>query len=621
MSGQRLNLFALPSQTSILFYLLVAVLWGAIGSNLFAERIIPLWPLGLLLFLLPFYGFLLRPDVEQQKYNLAPPANGEYPLLLARIRELSAQVGLPRPPALWLDRKPRQPIYSFGTFRRLYIVISPVQAQKLEDFLSNPSKSSLADVQIIHELSHFRNGDTWQLGLLVELFRYSFQLMGWAFVFLVGWGFLLILAKEAFLQFSLHDVITRLPAESRELIEPLLLSIFPTPEDLAAVQEKARGIDLRVVLDFVAYITFAYVVLAAYLWLFYRPLLWRVREYYADAGVFRIQKSALPFLRFGRENNKKTRKGTDTVAGNSSVMPRWLQTRLDSARKFIDGDFWPDFGLRYQALESPATVFYDWKTIAKILGGLVLALEMFLATPVTLSLYGKNPLVLPVIGVTIGMLYFLLPHIVLGKKVFYDGLKILGVVALIRASGMLFTLGLLWSLYFLVPDLLFQILQSAIYTTAGYAGLEALELDLFEFLVEASGRNILQIPIVLLVQVSGFALILFILRKMLTWYGYLTTPKRFQIIAFLNIVGISLALGFFALPAAISLLEQQMPDLTWIAVGFLLLLILLVWFYLLNRRYASICSNCGKVIPAYHFSMNCEQCDSPALAWLVQDEK
>lgn len=620
MSGSRLNLFALPSQTSILFYLLVAVLWGAIGSNLFAERIIPLWPLGLFLFILPFYGFLLRPDVEKQKYNLAPPANGEYPFLLARIRELSAQVGLPRAPMLWLDHKRSQPIYSFGTFRRWYVVISPAQAQKLEDFLSNPSKSSLADVQIIHELSHFRNGDIWQLGFLVELFRYSFQLMGWAFVFLLGYGFLLILAKDAFLQFSLNDVITRLPADFRPLLEPLLLSIFPTPEDLAAVQEKARGIDLNLVLDFVAYITFAYVALAAYLWLFYRPLLWRVREYYADAGIFRIQKSVLPFHRFVLENNK-IRKSVGDATGNSSAMPRWLQTKFDTVRKFIDGDFWPDFGLRYQALESPATVFYDWKTIAKILGGLVLALEVFLATPVTLSLYGKNPLVLPVIGVTIGMIYFLLPHIILGKKVFLDGLKILGIVALIRASGLFLTLGLLWSLYFLAPDLLFQVLQSAIYTTAGYAGLESLELSLFEFLVEASGRNILQIPIVLLVQTSGFALILFIFRKMLTWYGYLTNPKRFQTIAFLNIVGISLALSIFALPAGMSLLHQKMPELAWIAIGLLLIFILLAWFYLLNRRYACVCPNCGEVIPAYQFSVNCEQCASPAFAWLVQDEK
>lgn len=620
MFGPRLNLFALPSQTSILFYLLVAVLWGAIGSSMFAERIIPLWPLGLLLFILPFYGFLLRPDVEKQKYHLAPPADGQYSHLLDRIRELSVQIGLPRAPALWLDHKRDQPIYSFGTFRRWYIVISPAQAQKLENFLANPSKSSLADVQLLHELSHFRNGDIWKLGFLVELFRYSFRLMAWAFVFLLGWGFLLILVKEAFLQFSLGDLITRLPAESRALFEPLLLSTFPPPEDLAAVQEKARGIDLGLVLQFVANITFAYVALAAYLWLFYRPLLWRVREYYADAGIFCIQKSTVPFLRFVLEN-KKTLKQKDDIVGNSSEVFRWLKSRFDAVRKFIDGDFWPDISLRYQVLESPPTVFYDWKTIAKVLGGLVLALEVFLATPLTLSLYGTNPLIFPVLVVFIGLLYFLLPYIVLGKDVLREGVKILSVIALIRAGWMLLTLGLLWLLYLLAPDMLFQVLQSAIYTTAGYAGLEGLELNLFEFLVEASVRNILQIPIVFLVQLIGFVLTLSILRKMLTWYGYLTTQKRFQAITFIVISGFSLALGVFALPAGMSLLHQKMPELTWVATGLMLIIIFSGWFYFLDRRYASVCPNCGEIIPAYQFNANCEKCGFSALTWLVQDDK
>lgn len=621
MPRPRLNLFALPSQTSILFYLLMVVLWGAIGINLFGAQVIPLWPLGVLLLILPFYGFLLRPDIEKNKYALCPPLEGEYPRLVGRIAEVARQINLPRAPIVWIDRHRSQPVYSLGTFRRWYIVFSPAQAQTLEDLLSNPATAIQADVQILHELYHFRNGDIWQLGLLVELFRYSFLIMGWALLFLLGWGLVLVLAKGTFLQFSTAEILTHLPAETRTSLEPLLLAAFPSPQELNAVQEKARSIDLGLVLQFILNLTLPYVVFAAFLWLFYRPLLWQAREYYADAGVFQVQKNTVPFLKFILVN-KKTVLHDNGRGHHHAGRLRWLLDGWNRVRKFFKGEFWPDFGLRWRAFQLPQAVFYDWKKITWILGGLALSLEIFLATPLTLPLHGANPLMFPTLIVLAGMAYFLLPKIVLADHAWRDGLKVLGGITLLRATWMLLTLTLLWSMYLIFPNILFQVLQSAIYSTARYVGISSLlELDLLEFLVTASWRNLAQIPLVFVIQVFGFAFLLFVFRRILAWYGLLTTHRRFQRVILLAVTGICLVSGTLILPVSMSILLWQNPSFGSILFGFLIMLLFGGWFYMLDQRYHARCPACQVLVKqSTVLGAICESCGNSLLPWLVSDE-
>ncbi len=617
MKHPRLNLFALPSQTAIVFYLVVAVLWGGIGINMTGAQIIPLWPLGFLLLCLPFYGFLLRPAREQMKYNLQPPAEGEYPRLVRRVAEAARLVGLPRPPILWIDRQRPQPVYSLGTFRRGYIVFSQKQAQILDDWLAHPATAPMADVPIFHELYHFRNGDIWKLGLLVEIFRYGFLVMLWAMLFFLGWGFVLLLARDAFLQTSLAEILNYLPAEVQTALVPFL----PTQSAWLALQDKMRAIDMRLVLQFILNVTLPYVLLTLFLWLFYRPLLWRVREYYADAGVFQMQKATTPFLKFILRHKRKPLQASG-LEDRNFVLREWLASRWQRIRRFLKGDFWPDFGLRWQALQSPQTVFYDWKQITWILGGLALALEVFLATPLTLLFYGANPLVFPTLVVLAGLLYFLLPKIVFGDHVWRDALRVLGGIALVRAAWMSLTLITLWGMYVLAPNALLGILQSAIYSAARYAGTGyQFELDVLDFLITASWRNSIQIPVVLAIQLLGFAILLFVFRRVLTWYGFLTTSQRFQHVVLAAVIGVCLALGTLILPGSMAVLLGKNPNLALLLTGFLITVIFVGIFYVLDRKYHAHCPTCyASANPKIIFGAVCESCGNRLLPWLVSDE-
>ena len=622
-SDQHLNLFALPSQTSIIFYLLVMVLWGAIFTSLFDTQVVPLWPLGLLLLVLPFYGFLLRPEIEKKKYRLVLPDAGEYSHLHNRIEEVAQHIGLRYVPVLWLDKHRSQSIYSFGTFRRWYIIINLLQAQKLEKWLADPEKKQLADVQIVHELYHFGNGDIWKLGLLTELFRYSILVMGWGMLFMLGFGIFLIQARESFLNFSVSDVVAQIPVEFRSQVEPFLLSILPSSQAIIVIQDKARSINLFRTLNFALDVTLPYVVLAVFLWLFYRPLLWRVREYYADAGVFHYQKSGIPFLRFTLEN-KKVFLASHEI--NINTLPKALhrlKAGFERILKFIHGNFWPEFGARWQAYQSPETIFYTWKQIGQILGGLLLALEIFLATPLTLVLYGRNPLLFPTIIGLVGLFFFFLPHIVLGKKILQDALKALLLISFIRAGWMFLTLFFLWAFYIIAPNSLAEFIKSAIASTAHYAGTQIITLDLLDFLLTASTQNLLQIPIVFLLQGMGLSLLIFLLHKILTWYEYLNSARRFKNILLAITISVCAILGILMLIIMSELVGSEYP-FHLVIFGLTVALLLWFWFYLLDRRYHARCHVCShlNVQNMHPIMQRCESCHTLLIPWLTveQDE-
>ena len=226
MQRPRINLFALPSQTAVLFWLIVAALLGAMLIGLTGPHIIPMWPLALVLLLLPFREFIMRPEREMDhQCGLISPPDAEFRGLRESIGILSKQIELKRVPQLLINPK-RDEIYAMGSFRHWYIVIRAEKAKKLEELLTNPRKIKSAEAQILHELYHFKNGDYWQLGYLAELFKVSFNLMIWVLVFMGGWGFLLVLVKDAFFQFSVADLLKNIPIEAEEIEELMAAGVM-----------------------------------------------------------------------------------------------------------------------------------------------------------------------------------------------------------------------------------------------------------------------------------------------------------------------------------------------------------------------------------------------------------
>ncbi|MBK6793012.1 MAG: hypothetical protein IPG80_10845 [Anaerolineales bacterium] len=444
-------------------------------------------------------------------------------------------------------------IYEMGSFRRWYIVFRASKAKNLQELLANPRKAKLAEVQILHELFHFKNGDYWQLGYLAELFKVSFNLMIWVLIFLGGWGFLLVLVKDAFFQFSITDLIQHMPVDVRPTMEQILPSMFPSIAEMEALRIKAEGINFIWVLNFISNISLPYIVVAGILWRFYRPLLWRVREFYADAGVIAVQKSVKPFVEFIRRANQVPLQAVPVIAAPSlKEIARKITNRFGI---FLTGVFWADFSKRFEALKVPESIFFTWKQIAWFLGFLALSLEVFLATPLSLPMVGNNPMTFTTLVVTAALVYFLLPQLVMGKSAWKDALRVLFVIFGIRTVWMFFTLALMWGLYFINPEFLSSVLQSAISSVARYAGTDPIGIDLPGFLVESLVINVLQILIIFVVQIISVTGLLFLIKRTLQWHSFITDSERFKRVVFSLTFGVLFVLLTLVMPFSMAVLK------------------------------------------------------------------
>ncbi|MBL0344116.1 hypothetical protein [Candidatus Villigracilis affinis] len=134
MQKPRIDLFALPSQTAILFWLIVAALLGAILIGLTGGHIIPLWPLALILLLLPLREFIIRPERETRKFGLDPLPDGQkFKELRASIDALAKKIELRRVPQILIGADCDE-IYEMGSFRRWYIVLRAGKAKNCKNF-------------------------------------------------------------------------------------------------------------------------------------------------------------------------------------------------------------------------------------------------------------------------------------------------------------------------------------------------------------------------------------------------------------------------------------------------------------------------------------------------------
>lgn len=583
----------------------------AIGVS--GRGIIPLWPLGLILLVLPIREFVRRPERDIAYHGLVL-ADQHYSHLQQYIFIKSEQVSLKRAPRLLINNKNHGELYVMGSFSRWYIVMGDEKAQAFEDFLSRGSpKNNLVDVQILHELYHFKTGDYWQLGYLSELFKVTYNLMLWAMLFFVAWGFILVLAKDSFFQFLQSNIVDMFPADIRATIEQLLPIIVPTPDELEVLKIKVQGLNLVSVLEFTVNITLPYVVLTSILWLFYRPLLWRIREHYADAGVVHEQGGVSGFWNFILEFTQNPIK--EIIP---ETHPKTRHKILLFLRKVWQGDFWPSTSQRLNGIESPETIYYTWKQIAFFLGFLALALMVLLATPIALPVVGKNPMIFNTLLVVVPLAYFLLPQVVLGKKAWQDGLRVLLLVLGIYISWLLLTIAFMWGLYFTNPNLLMGVLQSAITSIARYAGNSYVDIDLFDFIVRASIINLLQVPIVFVVQFIVMFALLFFFKRILSWYAYVKTSQIFKKITHSLVFGISFVLVTLIMPISMTILNADLSafsgwSIVWAILGSLVMVGGGGWLYFQDRKYYQKCPACRFVSD---FDKKCKSCGTILNPWL-----
>jgi hypothetical protein len=596
MKTSKINLFALPSQTAILFGLISATLLGALVFGTAGNAPVPISWLPLAVIFLSLWGFLSRPerDIRRGKLLLV---REQFPLTQQAIQYHSKQSGLNRVPEILLDNA-NEKIYTMGSFRRWYIVLGLIDAQNLETLLSQPDQADIAEAKILHELYHFKTGDYWQLGWLTELFKASFPLMFWFMAFFGGWVFLLGLTYQSFIDFSPDSLLAVVPPDLRSILQQIFMVALPSAAEMDAIRAKAADINFFESASFVFNMSLPLIFVTAILWFFYVPLVWRMREYYADAGMAQTLGTLAPIWKVFEPVflNEKASKSTKFIERFNERLFNFdifftIKRFIKSFRRFSP------YG-RTEALLEPQTIFFSWKQVALFLGGLALVLEIFLATPLTLPLVGQNPMHFATLLVVISTAYFLLPHIVLGKPKWIDGLRIIIAVNTIRSVWLLITLGVLWGIYILQPDFLFDIIKSAIYSTARYAGNAPFEFDLLGFLISASVINLIQIPIILFTQTLGVSSLFFLFRRMLNWYSFFKTSNTFKTAVFGLTSGVSLVLFFTFLPLStvvltgnVSLLAKPIMMLQ-LFLGALIIIAGTLWFIIHDRNHYHKCPLC-----------------------------
>jgi len=627
----KLNILALPNQTTILFGLIVVVLLGTIFAGSLGTQPF-MWPLALGLLFLPLRAFLAWPEREFKKHNLTQ-ANDEFADLINVIEEESKAIHLPRVPKLVIGRNDVA-LHAFGSLRHWFVAISNGEALRLKADLEDEMRAPAVHAMFTHELYHFKNGDYWQMGYARELLRITAIFMIWAIAFLMGYGFFLLIVQPDLLQMDFAHFFGQLEMLSPE-IRGLYLSVFPSTEAWAEVQAKAAEINLAFVLYFIANATLPFIITGSILWLFYWRKFLRIREFYADAGVAHIQSGIEHlFYAFLLGSRATADSGDSSEAPLLGKIERWIGETLTRVRlaltplTFIRKWFskHPEFNRRVDALENPALAYDHWLVTALSLGGLALILDIFLATPLMLPYHGQWPMHFTVLVISVVVTLTLMTPLVLGKSVWKPMLKIIGVTVALRFVWLTLTIGLMLLLLILAPDLLSDVLTSAVTSIARYTRqlTEPVFDDLSAFVLEASLINMAQVFIVLASLVSLIGANILLLRRLFTWYSFPRAEHRLLKAAY-GMIAVTTA--FFGLailnPITMVLLrpEDILDPLVIIAVllGFTVAIIGLGAFLYADRRYAGRCLKCGAHISGlYRLGKRCK-CDQLLHSWMIAE--
>jgi uncharacterized membrane protein YecN with MAPEG domain len=207
---------------------------------------------------------------------------------------------------------------------------------------------------------------------------------------------------------------------------------------------------------------------------------------------------------------------------------------------------------------------------------------------------------------------------VVRKNAVRDGLRILIVLLLIRTVWLFLTLALLWGLYFTQHGLLWEVLQTAISSTARYAGNNPAELDLFGYMIEASTLNLLQVPIIFIIQAVSVSGLFFLFKRVIHWYSFIDTPYRFKQIVFGLTFGLLLILLTLIMPIGMAVLKSEFPSMIMVFFGLAVFIGGAVWFYVKDRRHYQNCPSCYSVVnESPTVGAMCPKCQTKLFSWLV----
>lgn len=438
---RKLNVLALPSYTAIIFALIALVILGAGLSSLLPGAQTWWLPIVLGVTFLPLRDFLQWPDRLLRAYHIqwqdrkaasslasgvastpdtGPNGPSGSPNSTDEMRQNMEQeltaLDLTPTPEVRITEAPVI-VESFGTFRRRYIAIGRLQAQKLARNLRSETKRQPHLAILCHELAHFANKDMRLMGLsrsLLKMAALAMLVNIWIGLVLVA--FLVTVASEALqpafwthLGRGLASLAPGLP--TLDLTWALDTLRSQNPSAFERLLDPAQRDALWLSSSF--YLLGAclpFILAGLVLWIFYWPRLMRVRELYADArtaDTMREKDSLVaalqiwyPLLGFGRQPTRWQR-FQDWVRQAPAKIPL-LGPQLTEH---------PSTPRREHCLDEPVAIFGSWREIGITVGVAMVLLDLATRGVLTAAyIYEPGPY-LPIIGTFLVLAAWFLPHI------------------------------------------------------------------------------------------------------------------------------------------------------------------------------------------------------------------
>jgi Zn-dependent protease with chaperone function len=625
----KLNIFALPSQTSLLFLIIVVVLGIPVllsGSSS-SFLLLPVLPAGVAL--LTLWEFLRQPDVQRRRWRMEElPA--EHDWLRDWIGHLAQQAELQQLPHLLVAHGPLGAPFAFGTWRRHYLAFPAWLLPEMAASVRRTHSDDPAAVEAVlrHELAHFANQDVW-------LASFSRSLLKMTVIFMAANWFAML-----WLPFT-YELLRQAVADWSNLLPAPLPGLFPADiQQFISQPPPLTGADVLVMETMIGVALWPLIVSALLLWRTTWNALLQVREQAADARVASWLRSAAPVGRamhwfngvqataFVAEEDTSTwdrlRGGLRTMLGTRRAAQPLAWPGAAAA-----GRWWspqPLAATRHATLAQPEQAYGSATTIGRRAGLAVLLLYGLLASIFAPAGQGVNSEVAVGLG-------FILLALGLTPMALVDGhnrrllLRQVGravaIYALLFGSVVMVMLGLAALVLAWQPRSL-DLTLYAIAMVAPRGDLSIVVDDPNAWLLQAFFGALLTfglgMPLLMLLAVVAD---LTLKRWALTWYAAPLIQRRPQLF-FLSVTAIGLLVLWWGAVPLLNLVAFPtifQPDKAfWLRLSLTALLVVLALGtgLSMHARYARRCSGCaGKVPGPYRLGQHCPECGHQLNPWLV----
>jgi len=617
----RLNLFALPSRTTLLFLLIVSVIYIPLfaaftGNTPVCAPFLLFWMIAL-----PLRHFLRAPRREIETHHLTDTTAADF-VLTANVEQAARHIAQVTSPRVMLSPNAADSARTFGTFRRAYLVFSNALARAIGNLLQGDAAAAARGQAIVlHELAHFRHNDVWLAALARSVLVVTIGFMTLALGIHLLTPFLSYRALSAF-DFTQPPFAELLSMLART--NPEILKMFDPKNPIQA----ARW------LDYAIFIFSAFMPLilgSGLLLLFYWRALIRTRELYADARVAQWQNGNVKALEEGLWVAGMLQNMQPAATGWREKIAGWRNPfGFTREEKFTRRQTWlslhPSEAQRRACLAEPHRVYGDMLSIGLAAGVAVALLNLnLLSLFYSQTLRGPNSVpafALGFIVIALSLLPFQCRYPEKRRALFCQMIGIVLIFTLIKLIPQgLGALVLLYALF--VDSSLFQ---------RGLEGFVRGDLPA-GFAVSVSGlvlENYILRPLLLFAVFMPVFLIgylwfdAWLKRRILYWFraDFLTHHSGF-VFAY-QTVTLAVILIFILLPFVDWLTIPTAHDpfaptvLAPMLVVGLLALLHALGFVILDRRYARHCPQCNAFITGhYELGMDCPQCGARLNAWLV----